>query len=159
MPRFPFHPVNPEHAMSRPRRSRPQRWRTSEILLVALVAAPFLLLAWAMLASKQADRAMTERVATTFRDVDCVVVDVAVRPLTRVETIGGRKQSVPSGYDPIIAFEYIVAGQTHQSRRFSPVSRTLGEAEAQAFLARYDEGTHHRCRVDPANPALAFIAP
>jgi hypothetical protein len=145
--------------MSRPRRPKPQRWPTSQIIVVALAAAPFLFLIWAVIASKRADAVMTERVATTFQEVDCEVTEVALRPLTRIETINGRKQTVASGADPIIEYQYTVAGQVYRSRRFAPAARTLGEAEGQSFLAHYDEGTHHRCRYDPADPALAFIAP
>ena len=38
------------------------------------------------------------------------------------------------------------------------LKRTIGEAESQSFLQRYEVGSNHRCRFDPANPALAFIA-
>ena len=144
-----------------PRRQRMPypRWRTSQIIVVALAAAPFLFLIWAIIASKRADAVLTERVATTFLDVDCEVTEVALRALTRIETIDGRKRTVSGGHDPIIEYEYVVAGRVYRSRRFSPAARTLGEAEAQAFLSRYDEGTRHRCRYDPSNPALAFSAP
>lgn len=148
-----------EQPVSRHRHPGTSRWRTSQIVLVAAVAAPFLLLAWSILASRQADRAMAERIATAFQNVECKVIAVAVRPLTRIETIGGHKQSVSGGYDPIIEFEYVVAGQVLRSRRYAPAPHTLGEADAEAFLARFDEGTHHHCRFDPANPTLAFIAP
>ena len=145
--------------MSRNRRPAAQRWRTSQVILVLIVAAPFVLLLWAIVASKRADRAMTARVATSFQEVDCEVTDLAVRALTRTETYEGRKRTVASGYDPIIEYRYVVAGQEYRSRRFSPAARTLGESEREAFLERYNEGTRHRCRFDPGNPALAFIAP
>lgn len=159
--------------MARNRKPTARGWRWSQILVVGFAASPFAFLVWAGVVSVQADAEMSARVANEFVDVECVVTDSAVRTLTRNERVGGNAQAgrdaqghvrgshmvtLASGFEPVVQYRYEVRGVVYHSRRFAPALHTLDQAGADAFLLRYDEGSRHRCRHDPQNPGLAFIA-
>lgn len=144
------------------KKSRPSaRWPASQIILVALVATPFVLLIYSMVASTRYGRAMTADVNARFEPVECEVLEVGRREGTRRERIhpdSRRTREVSMGFDPIIEYRYEWRGVTYRSRAFSPAARTFASSEAEAFGRTYAIGTRHQCRLDPEQPERAFIA-
>lgn len=144
------------------KKSRPSaRWPASQIILVALVASPFVLLIYSVVASSRYDREITAEVNARFEPVECEVLEVGRREGTRRERVSPdsqRTREVSMGFDPIIEYRYEWRGQTYRSRSFSPAARTIAASEAEAFDRTYAVGTRHRCKLDPDQPQRAFIA-
>ncbi len=144
------------------KKSRPSaRWPASQIILVALVASPFVLLIYSMVASTRYDREITADVSARFVPVECEVLEVGRRQGSRRERIhpnSQRTREVLMGFDPIIEYRYEWRGVTYRSRAFSPSPRTIASNEVEAFDRTYAVGTRHQCRVDPDQPERAFIA-
>ena len=144
------------------RKNRPSgRWPASQIILVVLVATPFVLLIGSIVASTQYDRALTAEVNARFQPVECEVLDVGRRQGSRRERIhSGSQQTqvVDMGFDPIIEYRYEWHGVSYRSRSFAPTVRTFASSEAEAFERTYAVGTRHQCKFDPEQPERAFIA-
>lgn len=144
------------------KKSRPSaHWPASQIILVALVASPFVLLIYSMLASTRYDREITAEVNARFVPVECEVLEVGRREGTRRERIdpnSQRTREVSMGFDPIIEYRYEWRGVTYRSRAFSPAPRTIASSEAETLERTYAVGTRHQCRLDPEQPERAFIA-
>lgn len=137
------------------------RWATSQIILVAVVASPFALLIYSMIASSGRDRALTDDVHARFQPVDCEVLEVGRREGTRRERVhpdSQRTREVSTGFDPIIEYRYEWRGATYRSRSFSPSVRTYPADEAEAFEQQYAVGTRHRCKIYSDQPDRAYIA-
>lgn len=144
------------------KKGRPSpRWPLSQIILVAAVASPFVLLIYSVITSNQRDRDLTAEVNARFVPVDCEVLEVGRRGGTRRERVhpdSQRTREVSTGFDPIIEYRYEWRGETYRSRSFSPALRTYSGDQAEAFEQRYAVGTRHRCKIDPDRPARAYIA-
>lgn len=137
------------------------RWPASQIILVALVSTPFLLLIYSVVASSRYDRELTAEVNARFVPVACEVLEVGRRQGSRRERIhpdSQRTREVSMGFDPIIKVRYEWRGVTYRSRAFSPAARTIDPSEVEAFDRTYAVGTRHQCKVDPDQPERAFIA-
>lgn len=144
------------------KKSRPSaRWPASQIILVAVVASPFVLLIYSIVTSSARDRAQTEEVNTRFQPVDCEVLEVGRRGGTRRERVhpdSQRTREVDTGFDPIIEYRYEWRGAVYRSRSFSPALRTFAADQAEWFQQHYAVGTRHRCKIDPDRPERAYIA-
>lgn len=137
------------------------RWSASQTILVALVASPFALLIWSVVASTRYDRELTAEVQARFVPVACEVLEVGRREGSRRERIDAnspRTREVSMGFDPIIEYRYEWRGVSYRSRAFSPAVRTIASSETEAFDRTYAVGTRHECRLDPDRPERAFIA-
>jgi hypothetical protein len=157
----PSHPTQPAE-VPMPKKSRPStRWPLSQIILVAAVATPFALLIYSVISSNQRDHELTAEVNSRYELVDCEVLEVGRRDGSRRERThpdSERTREVSMGFDPIIEYRYEWRGATYRSRSFSPTLRTYPADQAEAFDQQYAVGTRHRCKIDPDQPARAYIA-
>jgi hypothetical protein len=132
-----------------------RKWRRSEIVIVALVAAPLVFLAWSAWRSSVYDAAMERRVRSSFESVPCEIKSSSWTEL-RSRT-SGTSQTV-SGYDVHVEYSYSVDGHAYVSRRIRPRYQTVAtRPEAQAFIARYPARKSLTCYYDPDNPSVAFL--
>lgn len=137
------------------------RWPVSQIILVAAVAGPFLLLVYSVITSNQRDRDLSAEVIARFVPVDCEVLEVGRRDGSRRKRIhpdSQRTREVSTGFDPIIEYRYEWRGAAYRSRSFSPALRTFAADQAKWFQQHYAVGTRHRCKIDPDRPEHAYIA-
>lgn len=144
------------------KKGRPStRWPVSQIILVAAVAGPFLLLVYSVITSNQRDRDLSAEVNARFVPVDCEVLEVGRRDGSRRERIhpdSQRTREVAMGFDPIIEYRYEWRGAVYRSRSFAPTVRSYPADQAEAYEQQYAVGTRHRCRIDPDRPERAYIA-
>src|SRR6187431_3293332 len=96
-------------------------WRTSEKIIVAVVAAPFLFLAWSAWRSSVYDAAMEKRVRSSFLPVACEVKSSSWEEVrTKQNGAGQMTTTFVSGYDVHVEYSYAVDGQPFVSRRIKP---------------------------------------
>ena len=136
-----------------------RKWRTSEIVIIAVVAAPFLFLAWSAWQSTLYDAAMQQKVKSSFESVPCEIKSSSWTTVQTKQNGAGQTSSMfISGYDVHAEFSYSVDGQPYLSRRIKPRYQYLRtQAEAEAFVARYPVRQAQSCYYDPANPSMAFL--
>ena len=133
-----------------------RKWRTSEIVIVAVVAAPFVFLAWSAWRSMAYDAAMEKRVRSSFESVPCEIKSSSWSVVHSKRD--GSSQTVISGYDVHVEYSYSVDGHDYLSRRIRPRYKTIPTLpEAEAFVARYPVRKSHTCYYDPDKPSLAFL--
>jgi hypothetical protein len=133
-------------------------------VIVAIVATPFVFLAWSAWRSSVDSAAMTEKVRSSFHPVACEIKSATwseLRSSPGGVTRTGNGQptiTVVSGYDAHVEFSYSINGQAFLSRRISPHYGTIPtRPELDAFLARYQVRPGYTCYYDPANPSVAFL--
>jgi hypothetical protein len=132
-------------------------WRTSEKIIVAVVAAPFVFLIWSAVRSTLYDADMEERVRASFQPIACDVKSVSYTEL-RGRTSTGATSSAVSGYDVHVEYAYSVDGQAYVSKRIAPRYRSMHTlSEAQTFVTRYQRVPANTCYYDPSNPSVAFL--
>jgi hypothetical protein len=138
------------------KRMRMRKWRTSEVVIVAVVAAPFLFLAWSAWRSTVYDAAMEQKVRSSFESVPC---EITSSYWTQLQGRSSTNQAAPiSGYDVHVEYSYSVDGHAYVSQRIKPRYKTIGSLpEAEAFIARYPARKRHTCYYDPDKPSVAFL--
>ena len=135
-----------------------RKWRTSEIVIVAVVAAPFAFLAWSAWRSSAYDAAIQQKVRWSFESVPCAIRSSSWTELRSRRDTSSQSPMVVSGYDVHVEYAYSVDGHAYLSRRIRPRYQTIATLpEVQAFMARYPARKSHTCYYDPADPSVAFL--
>ena len=118
-------------------------WLAGMGVTLALAGALFTALLWVSY-----QRAMTTR---SWAETPCTIVSSQVIPERATP-------NSPTRWRVVVKYQYLFAGQTHQSSRIRRADGTTGdESKAQRTREKYTPGTQAVCWVNPEQPAFAIL--
>ena len=93
-----------------------------------------------------------QRIHTTFKQTSCTVKSSEVTVDEEIHHTRGRGHYITRTYYPEITYAYKVGGQEYEGYDYRAFEGGMTEEEANAVVARYEEGKTTTCYYDPADP-------
>ena len=125
------------------------------LLITVLVAVPFLLVAVAFVVVALRSRMRADR-SGSWNQTTAQVVKSQVESH---QSYSSSSHTHTTMYDPVIVYEYVVAGQRYQNDRinFGGGLSTSWPGPSQEVVGRYQVGNTVNVYFDPANPAESVL--